>query len=151
MRAAATSNWLPSFDLGSIRVVVIDIVPELIAANRELYPDVDFLVADIVSDPLPQVDLILCRDALVHLPNADIVRALANFRRAGSTWLLTNTFVAHDQNADIVAGSWRPFNLQAPPFALPAPSRIINEHCLGYEGIYRDKHLGLWPCCELPA
>jgi len=131
--------------------VGIDIVPELISANRKRYPEVDFLVADIVSDPLPKVDLILCRDALVHLPNADVVRALANFRRADATWLLTNTFVSHDQNPDIVAGSWRPINLQLPPFALPPPSCIVDERCLGYEGIYRDKRLGLWRCCELPT
>jgi SAM-dependent methyltransferase len=144
-------NWLPRFDLGSIHVLGADIVPELIAANGKRHPEIDFHVADIVSDPLPRADLILCRDTLGHLPNADVMRALANFRRSGATWLLTNTFVSHDRNPDIVAGSWRPLNLQVPPFNLSAPSRMVDERCLGHQGIYRDKRLGLWQCCELPV
>jgi hypothetical protein len=132
-------------------VVAIDIVPELIAANRKRHPGINFLAADIVSDPLPKSDLILCRDALVHLPNADVMRALANFRRSGAAWLLTNTFTVHDHNPDIGPGSWRPINLQLPPFSLPAPSRAVDERCLGYEGMYRDKCLGLWQCCMLPV
>jgi len=144
-------NWLPRFHLGSIRVLGVDIVPELVSANSKRHPGIEFVVADIVSDPLPRTDLILCRDTLGHLPNADVTRALTNFRRSGATWLLTNTFVSHDRNSDIVAGSWRPLNLQMPPFALPAPSRMVDERCLGHEGIYRDKRLALWQCCELPA
>ncbi|HET7680664.1 MAG TPA: class I SAM-dependent methyltransferase [Xanthobacteraceae bacterium] len=144
-------NWLPSFDLRGIRVIAIDIVPELVSANRKRHPGVHFRVADIVVDALPKADLILSRDALVHLSNDDILRAFANFRRSGAKWLLTNTFIGHDRNGDIPTGSWRPLNLNRPPFSLPEPSRIIDECCFGYDGVYRDKRLALWRCIDLPA
>jgi hypothetical protein len=144
-------NWLPSFDLTGIKVIAIDIVPELVSANRKRHPRVQFRLADIVADALPKADLILARDALVHLSNDDILRAFANFRRSGATWLLTNTFIARDHNEDIQTGSWRPLNLNLPPFCLPEPSRIIDEYCLGYDGVYRDKRLALWRCADLPG
>ena len=99
-------NWLPTFDLRGTRVVGVDIVPELISGNRLRHPASRFELADIVVDPLPKTDLILCRDGLVHLSNADIVKALGNFRRSGAKWLLTNTFVDRSENPDIVSGGW---------------------------------------------
>ena len=144
-------NWLPSFDLKGIEVIGIDIVPELVSANRKRHPGVHFRAADIVTDALPQANLILCRDALVHLSNDDILRALANFRRSEAKWLLTNTFIGRDKNEDIPTGGWRPLNLSLPPFSLPEPSRIIDERCFGYDGGFRDKRLALWRCLDLPA
>jgi hypothetical protein len=144
-------NWLPSFDLKGIKVIGIDIVPELVSANRKRHPGVHFRAADIVANSLPKADLILCRDALVHLNNDDIFRALANFRRSEANWLLTNTFIGRDKNEDIPTGGWRPLNLRLPPFSLPEPSRIIDERCLGYDGVYRDKRLALWRRLDLPA
>jgi hypothetical protein len=143
-------NWLPTFDLRGIRIIGVDIVPDLISANRLRRPELRCELADIVCDPLPKADLVLCRDGLVHLSNADIVAALANFHRSGARWLLTNTFVDRSENPDIAAGEWRPLNLCVPPFSLPAPYRVIDEHCLGYDGAYRDKRLALWPCHQLP-
>lgn len=143
-------NWLPTFDLRGIRIIAVDIVPELISANKLRWPAFCFELADIVTDPLPKTDLILCRDGLVHLSNADIVKALANFRLSGAKWLLTNTFVDRIENPDIPTGGWRPLNLCLPPFSLPAPYRIIDEYCLGYDGAYRDKRVAVWPCHQLP-
>jgi hypothetical protein len=143
-------NWLPTFDLPEIRIIGVDIVEELIALNRARHPQVHFEVADFVTDRLPRADLILCRDGLVHLPNADVLTALVNFRRSGAKWLLTNTFVDRSENLDIETGAWRPLNLCKPPFALPAPSYMIDEYCLGYDGAYRDKRLAVWPVPSFP-
>jgi hypothetical protein len=103
-------------------------------------------VLDITSDTLPAVDLIFCRDCLVHLPLFDIHAALHNFRQSGATWLLTTTFTRRSHNPDILPGSWRPINLQAPPFNLPAPTRLIDELCTERPGgeDFSDKHMGLW-------
>lgn len=46
-------------DLGAIRYVGVDIVPEIVARNRERYGDSDrrhFIVGDATSDPLPPAD-----------------------------------------------------------------------------------------------
>jgi hypothetical protein len=142
-------NWLCEFGLGIERYVGVDIVPALIARNRIKYgcKRRRFLVRDMVSDRLPRADMIFCRDGLVHLSHAEIFATLRNFKRSGSTWLLTNTFVNRTMNQELPG--WHPLNLQAPPFALPPPRHVIDERCLGYDGAYRDKRLALWRLSEL--
>jgi hypothetical protein len=48
-------------------------------------------MCDLTRDPLPKVDLVLCRDCLVHLSFDDIYESLDNLRRSGSMLLLTTT------------------------------------------------------------
>jgi hypothetical protein len=56
-----------------------DVVAELIAEDRRRFADleVDFRVVDIASDPLPPGDVVLIRQVLQHLSNADIGAVLA--------------------------------------------------------------------------
>ena len=129
----------------------VDIVAALVENNQTNYGnDVrHFLKLDILSDSLPNGDLVLCRDCLVHFPHADVFRALRNFRASGSVYLLTTTFTARHRNADIALGRWRPLNLQADPFCFPPPLRLINEGCTEHRGRYADKSLGLWKLADL--
>jgi hypothetical protein len=144
-------NWLSRFDLPIDCYFGVDIVPSLILRNRRRFRERHrrFIAADMVRDKLPRADLILCRDGLVHLSNTDVTATLKNFRRTGSRWLLTNTFISRVSNGDIPTGQWRPLNLEAPPFGLPPPVSMIDERCLGYDGQYRDKRLALWPLADL--
>lgn len=146
-------HWLGTFDLPLKRYIGVDIVPALVTHNRARHGSRRrcFFVADIVHDRLPRVDLILCRDALVHFCDAEIFATLRNFKRTGSRWLLTNTFIDHAPHPDIATGGWRPLNLEEPPFNLLPPARMIDEQCLGYGGQYRDKRLALWPLATLPV
>ena len=107
-----------------------------------------FVNADIVSDPLPRADIILCRDVLVHLSNADCSATLANFAKAGSRYLLATSFQTAS-NTDIETGKWRMQNLEAPPFNLPEPVKRWNELCPMDSGRYRDKCLNLWQLSAL--
>ena len=117
-------------------------MPELIDRNRQKF-DFPFLVADITKDNLPKVDLVLCRDALVHLSNQHTSAALANFKKSGSRYLLATTFTETAENADIVTGWWRPLNLMLPPFDLPGPLDYIKD--ADSDDFYGDKVLALWP------
>jgi poly(glycerol-phosphate) alpha-glucosyltransferase len=119
-----------------------DIVPALVERLTADFGSVDrsFVLADIVKDRLPQGDLILCRDALVHLPLADAVQALRTMAASGSTYLLATTFPGRF-NKDITVGKWRPLDLTAAPFHLPPPLELIDEKL---PGRYSDKHLALW-------
>jgi hypothetical protein len=56
-----------------------DVVAPLVAENQRRYADLDvsFRVVDIAADPLPSGDLVLVRQVLQHLSNADIGAALA--------------------------------------------------------------------------
>lgn len=122
-----------------------DIVDELIAENQRKYADdgIRFEVLDITTDPLPKVDLILCRDLLGHFSNKDVMRALDNIRASGSKYLLATTFPYWANDHDITTGEWRPINL-ASLFGLPDPILLINEHCKSGNGLFADKSLGLW-------
>lgn len=120
-----------------------DIVPELVAEAKAKYPDFDLRVLNITTDPLPQVDLILCRDLLGHFSNADVKKALANIKKSGATYLLATTFPEHETSGNIETGEWRPINL-ASFFGLPDPLEYINENCTDGGGAFKDKSLGLW-------
>ena len=124
----------------------IDIVRELIDRNQRVHaaPDRGFVCADMTRADLPTADLIICRDALVHLSYADARAAIQKFGRSGSRYLLATTFVARKQNADIATGGWRVLNMEAEPFCFPAPLALIDERCAHSGGIYADKRMGLW-------
>lgn len=127
-----------------------DIVPELVDDNQRRYGNErrQFLHLDLIQDRLPSVDLVLCRDCLVHLSNSHIIQALTHLKGSGSRYLLTTTFVNLKVNENIPTGYWRPLNLQLPPFNFPPPLRVVDEKCPRPE--YKDKHLGLWQMVDLP-
>ena len=144
-------NWMSQIALKLDMYYGCDIVSELIDKNREKYEDSQrkFLTLDITKDQLPKVDLILCRDCLVHLSYENIFAAINNFKRSGSKYLLTTTFSQKRGNKDIVSGNWRPINLCTSPFCFPTPIRLINEGFMGDNEQYTDKSLGLWSLTEL--
>jgi SAM-dependent methyltransferase len=140
-------HWMSQTPLALDQYFGADIVPEIVARNRRRHGDETrrFLCLDIRSATLPRVDLVLCRDGLVHFSDRDVWRALANFERSGSTWLLATTFPGRTENPVIVTGEWRPLNLEAAPFELPAPLRRLDERYLLEDGRFADKSLALWP------
>ena len=139
-------SWMKDVPLGIPQYIGADIVDDLINTNNVLYADPcrSFTKLDAVKDDLPRVDLIFCRDCFVHFSVNDVMAALRNFQRSGSSYLLTTTFVGRKHNISIETGGWRPINLEAPPFNLPPPIEIVNEHCTQHSGKYRDKSLALW-------
>jgi hypothetical protein len=124
----------------------IDVVPELVAETRRQFAQVgrDFRCLDITKDPLPRADVVLCRDCLVHFSLADIRATLRNLAENGSTYLLTTTFGDTENNREIETGSWRPINLERPPFSFPPPLATVDERCGHSEGQYRSKRFALW-------
>jgi hypothetical protein len=144
-------NWMKEVELPGVRYVGVDVVEELIERNRHLYgrPGREFLCLDVTQGPLPRADAIFCRDCLVHLCHADVLRALAAFRRSGSRLLIATTFPAVRANEDVATGGWRPLNLEAAPFGLPPPLRLMSDGCLIPE--YVDKSLGVWRLTDVPG
>jgi hypothetical protein len=140
-------------NLDNICFIGADIVKDLVIQNTGEYgkENIHFSQLNILEDDLPKVDLIICRDCLVHFSYNDIFSALKNICRSKSTYLLATTFTAHKGNHDILTGKWREINLIAPPFDLPAPLRIINEGCSEGNGKYSDKSLGLWRIEDIAA
>ena len=142
--------WMRHLDLQGIDYIGGDIVSELISGNKQFEsPNVTFELLDLLSSPLPRVDLIFCRDALVHFSFRDVFAALDNMVRSGSTFLLTTTFPRHRRNYEIRTGAWRTLNLELAPLGLRRPLRVLEEGCT--ESVrYADKSLGLWRIADLP-
>ena len=137
-------HWMQHTNLSGVRYIGGDLVGELIERNQAKHSrdGVEFRKIDLVNDSLPTVDVILCRDCLVHLSFADAQGALANIARSGAKWLLTTSFLGVTRNDDIVTGQWRSINLTLPPFNLPEPKQVIAENCTETE--FPDKTLSLW-------
>jgi 2-polyprenyl-3-methyl-5-hydroxy-6-metoxy-1,4-benzoquinol methylase len=139
--------WMRETALGVEKYTGVDIVNSLIEKNQQQFGNdtINFVSLNLVEDPLPQSDLIFCRDCLVHLTYCDIQTIVKNFKNSKSTYLLTTTFTNRTDNADLIGNDiWRPLNLVLPPFNFPKPLKLIDEKCTEYNGMFADKHLGLW-------
>ena len=143
--ACGDYHWLSQANLELDSYTGVDIVEPLIVANQA-FADMrtSFQCLDIRVNPLPKVDLILCRDTLVHMSYHDIQATLRNFVLSGATYVLMTTFPKY-LNEDLRGNQiWRPLNLELPPFKLPKPLLFLNEECHEDGGKYDDKGLGLW-------
>jgi SAM-dependent methyltransferase len=143
-------NWMSHVDLTGIDYTGADIVAHLITDNtRYERGNVRFRRIDLVSDPLPKVDLIFCRDCLGHLSLKHAFAALSNICASGSTYLMVSTSNA-DHNVDIVTGQGRDssLNLEVAPFRFPPPIQTIDEKYRGPHGSLRTA-MGLWKVADI--
>ena len=138
--------WMKEVPLGDVRYVGIDIVPEIVSSNNARYRTGmrNFIEGDIVRDPLPSAELVICKDVFLHFSMRDIGAALGNLKRSGSRYLLTNSYPKCPRNRDITTGMVRPINLQASPFHFPPPSHSIDN------GQSPEELFGIWSLAELP-
>jgi hypothetical protein len=139
-------NWMRTVDLESREYIGADIVPAIIVENQRRFgrPNRRFVVLDGAVDPLPAVDLILCRDLFIHLSLNDISLMLRNFLASEALFLLVTHYTERRENADIISGDFRPVNLCAPPFHFPPPAMAINEESRQAEGMFPDRSMALW-------
>lgn len=144
-------NWIRQIDWTRTQYIGADILNKVIRKNIEKFKSnlISFEVLDITMDTLPYVDLIFCRDCLVHLSFVDIYKALTNIKRNGARYLMTTTFTNEENNEDIISGGWRPINLCLQPFNFPEPVFLLDEQCTEANGIFADKCLGFWEISSL--
>ena len=144
-------HWMKEVDLHNIHYLGADIVVPLLEQNKRKYSSdrVQFRHLNLIEDEIPQVDLLLCRDCLVHFSVRDVVSALTNLCNSQSKFLLTTTFPKQLRNREIKTGQWAALNLEIEPFNLPPPLEIINEQCMEASGVFKDKSLGLWRISDL--
>lgn len=144
-------QWMQAVDLPVTHYIGVDVVPKVIESNQQRFAERgEFLVGDITVDPLPQADLVLCRDCLVHLTAVQAFAAVRNMKASGASYLLATTFFALERNGPGSTGGWRPINLRIEPFCFPPPLELIRERHFDPERAYSDKSLGLWRLNELP-
>ncbi len=131
-------TWMTQVVKRGIEYRGADIVPELIARNKELFPSTQFDVMDITRSALPKADLIFVRDCFGHLSEKHIQASIENIQKSGSRYLLAGSFTKLSANYDIRDGGWRPVNLMIKPFSLK-PQYLINEDCREGYPHYNDK------------
>jgi hypothetical protein len=142
--------WLKEAELNLDRYIGCDIVAELITNNQRHYGNEsrEFINLDLVTGELPQVDLIFCRDCLVHLSFEDAIAMIKNFKKSNSQYLLTTTYPGILKNKDIVTGDWRALDLQLPPYNFPDMLEILDEETTERKD-YQQKSLGLWKLSDI--
>jgi hypothetical protein len=145
-------TWMSQVDLPVDRYIGADIVQSMVDANTVAHGNKQrqFEKINIVSDKLPQADLVMVRDLFIHLNKDQISRSLANIGASGSRWLLTTTYPKLTVNSEIVPGQFRPINLTISPFNLPQPARIIHDDPSVKGDEEGGRSMGLWAVSDLP-
>ena len=136
-------NWMKHTDLAGVHYVGADIVPKMIDSNKLFYTseDREFKVLDVLTDDLPKVDMVICRDLFVHMTFADAMKALENITSSGARYLMCTTFTLHT-NEELGEGMWRPLNMMEEPFNFPMPQVMLNEG--NPHPYFCDKAIGVW-------
>ena len=154
-------HWMP-FLLRDLRDDVpgfsfhgVDIVRSVIDANQARFANeswMQFEVLDFTRAPVPaSVQLILCRDALQHLPLGKAVDALEMFSASGARFLLIGSYLGSGgENKLIQAGDYYDINLTVDPFSLTSYQHQYHEHTRDFIDEI-DKHLLLFPVAYLQS
>jgi len=141
-------NWMKLVELGSRSYVGGDIVAGLIEENNSKYRSNNrqFCVLDLMKDPLPPADLLLCRDCLIHLSFRDLRLVFSNLAKSDIPYVLTTNYPLITRNTDILTGGFRAINLQLSPFHLPKPVTAIAEDFFPKQRNDPNfiRELGLW-------
>ena len=146
-------NWMQRLDLSGFNYIGGDLVESVIESNRRKYETdhIKFQCLNLVTDSLPNADLVFVRDCLVHLTYEQIQNALDNICRSNIKYLMTTTFIEHNWNIDIITGQWRPLNLQREPFSLPNPDELVVEGSTVGGDEFADKAMAVWKVSDLIA
>lgn len=121
-------TWMPTFLANRSDVIFTgyDIVPANVEGHSQKFSGKpwNFEVHDIVSESVPNYDIILSRHTLQHLKTGDVESVLANFLSSGSSFLLTTNFPLTKKNSELNEDQqyrFRPVNLLLAPYYLPPP------------------------------
>ena len=135
-------HWFKLVERPGVRYIGGDIVKSMVETNQQRYGNdhTSFVHLDITRDPLPEADIWLCRDALIHLSNRDLKRAISNFLGSNISYLLATSHTEIHLNSDIPTGGVRGVNLRLAPFNFPQPILAIDDWIPGS----MVRQLGLW-------
>jgi hypothetical protein len=138
-------NWMKEVPKDNIVYIGGDIVVKLVEDNNQKYKtkNISFELLDITKDVLPTVDMIFCKDCIQHLSYESVFKALKNFKKSNSKYLLITSYPLTLSNWEIFDGDCRPLNLRKKPFKLSAPLQKIHEKSKG-DGMEEDKCMYLY-------
>jgi hypothetical protein len=128
-------NWMPAFldQHPEVDYVGYDVVPAVIAQNRQRHPGRRFETLDLAREVPAQADLVFCKDLVNHLYDRDVWAALENMVKSGAKYLMitSNRGSVNTELDGSRADASRHLDLEAQPYSLPKP-------------IYGDHYIALW-------
>ena len=134
-------NWMKEVVRKTdIHYIGLDIVDSIVEKNRKenRKTNIEFEVADMCADPIPECDILFVRDCLFHLSFKDIDRFLQNISKVNYKYLFTTTHIKNKknlfENADIQTGDFRFINLFEPPFCFDRKKVLeeVKDYVPGY-------------------
>lgn len=142
-------NWMKAVDFGKTKYIGGDIVKGLVDELNVKYASEtrSFILLDLVTDKLPDVDMIFIRDCFIHLENSLVQKALKNIADSNIKYAVITHAPNVAVNMSIETGQFRDVNLCKAPFNLPLPHSIINEGCT--DPLLVDKSLGVWKVSDI--
>ena len=109
-------------DLRGISYLGLDVVPNIVAKNNRAFGSDTCKFEVMPESPalVPGADLLVMKDVLQHLPDAEVRSLCRSLIPKFKFALLTNSFRKHGaaHNVDINLGEFRCLDLTAPPFSL---------------------------------
>jgi len=137
-------NWAQKIDWRDVHYIGGDIVKELIEKNIALHDDekTSFLQIDLSKDELPEADIILVRDCLMHMSVHDAAKCLKNIQKSKIKYVLASTYPHNKSNnfSFKTSANLSRHNLEVEPFSWTKPMLYLNDS----NNHVPEKLLGLW-------
>lgn len=127
-------SWMNVTSLPSVtKYIGGDIVEFLLEDNKKKYPKICFQKLDLTCDQLPDVDLLFCRDCLLHLSFKDIDKVFKNISQSNIKYILLSNWYEDAENIkDIQTGDARYLNFLDAPFNFTTPIDCIVDFIDGF-------------------
>lgn len=137
-------HWMKEVDLSGVKYDGYDIVREAVkAASKHATKTIRFHHANILAMQIPEADLVLCKDVLIHLPNEDALSILRAIVSSGSRLLASTTSPTwlNSFRVGMQPGEFSPIDLEQPPFELSRPLDLVE---VPYKEGNPPKFFALW-------
>lgn len=124
-------NWMKHVtrEVG-VKYIGIDIVEKMIKKNIKYFKNVDtnFICSDLTVEKIPNCDLILVKDFLLHLSFDDTDRFLKNLSNTSYKYILISNHILEKsfRNKDIRSGDYRRIDLFKKPYKF-SQDKIIKK------------------------
>jgi hypothetical protein len=108
-----------------------DISLAMVADAWHRHPELDVVLHDVTTDPIPKVDLLFVRDVAIHLNNHDCRQLWLNWYNSSVPWILITHQTYIGQNVDIEYSAEHfpssGVNWQLPPWNFPVPLDQVTD------------------------
>lgn len=110
-----------------------DISLAMVAECWRQWPELDIIVHDVTTDPIPEVDLLFVRDVAIHLNNKDKLSLWKNWMNSSVPWIL----ITHNRKEVVVNEDTKYMRKQLPfaaadwelaPWNFPPPTDFVEEY-----------------------